>query len=125
LPAPTSRHCLNLEKNPRVAATVQADYSDWRDIQGVQLEGVAIHISSREEKHARRLYGQKFPVVESLASAPAAILLALTKVKWYKVIPHRLYFIDILIKLGHHDEIELFLSQESVLVQRELENPTV
>ncbi|MCM2358980.1 MAG: pyridoxamine 5'-phosphate oxidase family protein [Geobacteraceae bacterium] len=107
LSAPTSRHCMNLAHDPRVAMTIQEDYSDWLDIKGVQLEGVASEISGAEEERARRLYGRKFPVVGLLAQAPAAIVKALAKVRWYKVVPHRLYFIDNSAGLGHRDEVDL------------------
>jgi len=107
LSSPTSRHCLNLVKNPCVAVTIQEDYSDWLEIKGVQIEGVACEISGGEEKKARKLYGQKFHVVGMLAQAPAAIVQALAKVRWYKIVPQRLYFINNLIGLGHRDEIKL------------------
>jgi len=107
LSSPTSRHCLNLTQNPRVAVTIQEDYADWLEIKGVQIEGVASEISGREEEKARRLYGQKFPVVGLLAQAPAAIVKALAQVRWYKIVPKRLYFIDNSIRLGHRDELEL------------------
>ncbi len=63
LSSPTSRHCLNLAENPRVAVTIQEDYADWLEIKGIQIEGVASEISGEEERTARRLYGQKFPIV--------------------------------------------------------------
>lgn len=107
LSSPTSRHCLNLAHDPRVALTIQEDYSDWPDVKGVQIEGVASEISGVEEEKARRLYGQKFPVVGMLAQAPAAIVKAMAKVRWYKVVPHRLYFIDNSAGLGHRDEVDL------------------
>lgn len=107
LSSPTSRHCLNLARDPRVAVTIQEDYPDWPDIKGVQLEGVAAEISGSDEQHARSLYGQKFPVVGKLAQAPAAIVKAMAKVRWYKVAPTRLYFIDNSVGFGRRDEIDL------------------
>ena len=111
LSSPTSRHCLNLVQSPRVAVTIQEDYTDWLEIKGVQIEGVASEISGAEEEKARRLYGQKFPAVGMLAQAPAAIVKALAKVRWYKIVPQRLFFIDNSIGLGHRDEIKLPLSE--------------
>jgi len=106
LSSPTSRHALNLTQNPRVAVTIQEDYADWPEIKGVQLEGIAHEISGEEETTARRLYGKKFPVVGLLAQAPAAIVKALAKVRWYKILPRRVYFIDNSLGLGHRDEID-------------------
>ena len=110
LSAPTSRHSLNLAQNPRVAVTVQEDYADWLEIKGVQIEGVVVELTGAEEGTARRLYGQKFPVVGKLGQAPAAIVKALAKVRWYKIVPQRLYFIDNAVGLGHRDEVDLSLS---------------
>jgi uncharacterized protein YhbP (UPF0306 family) len=107
LSSPNSRHCLNIVQHPQVAATIQEDYSDWLEIKGVQIEGIATEISGEEEDLARKLYGQKFPVVGMLAQAPAAIIKALAKVRWYKIVPQRLFFIDNSLGLGNRDEIEL------------------
>ena len=107
LSSPNSRHCLMFAKNPLVALTIQDDSCDWSGIKGVQMEGIASGISGAEEEKARRLYGEKFPVVGKLAQAPAAIVKALAKVSWYKIVPCRLYFIDNSISLGHRDEIDL------------------
>lgn len=107
LSSPASLHCLNLAQNPRVAVTIQEDYSDWLEIKGVQIEGVASEISGGEERKARKLYGQKFPVVGMLGQAPAAIVQALAKVRWYKIVPQRFYFINNSSGLGHRDEIKL------------------
>ena len=107
LSSPKSRHCLNLAQNPHVAVTIQEDYSDWLEIKGIQIEGIVTEISGEEEDLARKLYGQKFPVVGLLAQAPAAVVKALAKVRWYKIVPARLYFIDNSLGLGNRDEIKL------------------
>lgn len=107
LSSPTSRHCRNLAYEPGVAVTIQEDCADWQDIKGVQIEGVAAEIAGPEEEHARKLYGQKFAVVGKLAQAPAAIVKAMAKVRWYKVIPQRFYFIDNSAGFGQRDEVEL------------------
>ncbi len=91
--------------NARVAVTIQEDYADWPQIKGIQLEGVAEPINGPEEEQARKLYGSKFPVVGKLAQAPAAIVQAMAKVRWYKVVPERLYFIDNSVGFGHRDQI--------------------
>jgi uncharacterized protein YhbP (UPF0306 family) len=109
LSSPHSRHCLNSAKNPLVAVTIQEDYSDWLEIKGIQIEGVVSEISGPEETIARRLYGEKFPVVGTLAQAPAAIVKALAEVSWFKIVPKRLYFIDNSAGLGHREEIDLNL----------------
>ena len=107
LSSPASRHCRNLAGNPRASAAVHEDYTDWREIKGVQMEGIASVLAGEEEETARRVYGAKFPIVGKLEQAPAAIVKALAKVRWYKLMPERLYFIDNSAGFGHRDEIDL------------------
>lgn len=111
LSSPDSRHCLNFARNPLVAVTIQEDYADWLEIKGIQIEGVVSEISGSEETEARRIYGEKFPVVGKLALAPAAIVKALANVRWFKIVPNRLYFIDNSVCLGHREEIDVNLPQ--------------
>lgn len=114
LSAPKSRHCMNLTQSPHVAVTIQEDYRDWLKIKGVQIEGIVTEISGVEENIARELYGKKFPVIGMLAQAPSAIVKALAKVRWYKIVPQRLYFIDNSLGLGNRAEIKLPLSDNEV-----------
>lgn len=107
LSAPKSRHSLNVAAQPRIAATIQEDYADWPRIKGVQLEGIAAELSGDEAKRARKLYGKKYPLVGKPVQAPAAIVAALAKVRWYKLVPERLYFVDNSIAFGHREELAL------------------
>ena len=94
---PDSRHCQNLAANPRVAVTVQEDYHDWRKIKGIQLEGTAILVDSIIEKaKAMAVYARKYPEVIRLFTNPASGLFykAFLKVKFYCVVPQKLFFID-------------------------------
>jgi uncharacterized protein YhbP (UPF0306 family) len=94
---PDSRHCENLAANPRVAVTVQEDYHDWQKIKGIQLEGTAILVDSLIEKaKAMAVYARKYPEVIKLFTNPASGVFykAFLKVKFYCVIPKKLFFID-------------------------------
>ena len=94
---PDSRHCQNLAANPRVAVTVQEDYHDWQKIKGIQLEGTAILVDSIIEKaKAMAVYARKYPEVIRLFTNPASGLFykAFLKVKFYCVVPQKLFFID-------------------------------
>ena len=94
---PDSRHCQNLAANPRVAVTVQEDYHDWRKIKGIQLEGTAILVDSVIEKaKAMAVYARKYPEVIKLFTNPASGVFykAFMKVKFYCVIPEKVFFID-------------------------------
>ena len=94
---PDSRHCQNLAANPRVAVTIQEDYHDWQKIKGIQLEGTATLVDSIIEKaKAMAVYARKYPEVIKLFTNPASGLFykAFLKVKFYCVIPEKLFFID-------------------------------
>jgi uncharacterized protein YhbP (UPF0306 family) len=107
LSSPASRHCRELAARPAAAATIQEDYADWPQIKGVQLEGAVRELRGAQAEHARRLYGEKFPVIRRLAGAPAAIAAAMNKVRWYELTPARLYFVDNAAGFGHRDEVAL------------------
>jgi len=106
LSAATTRHSQNLAQLARAAATVQLDYHDWREIQGVQMEGTVTSLEGAEKMAAIACYSAKFPVIRNVLSQPSDIHRALAKVGWYKLIPERLYFIDNKKGLGHRDEVD-------------------
>jgi uncharacterized protein len=95
--APESRHCQNLAANPRLAVTIQEDYRDWRKIKGIQLEGTVMALEGLAEKaKAMAVYSRKYPEIIKLFTNPASGLFyqAFLKVKFYCIIPERLFFID-------------------------------
>ena len=46
-------------------------------------------------------------MVGKIALAPAAIVKALAKVRWYRVTPRRLFYIDNALGFGHREEVDL------------------
>ena len=100
-----TRHCRNLAQDSRCAATIQEDYSDWPSIKGIQLEGRVSELQGDEEKRAQQLYGEKFPIVGAVAKVPPAIVKALAKVRWFRLVPEHFHFIDNSQGFGHRDEI--------------------
>jgi uncharacterized protein YhbP (UPF0306 family) len=69
--SPESRHCLNLTGNPRVAATIQEDYKDWRLIKGIQLEGrVELVDSVIEKAKAIAVYARNANIRRSSCCSP-------------------------------------------------------
>ena len=107
LSSPTSRHGRNIGGNAKAAATIQEDYSDWREIKGIQLEGQAKRLEGAERAEAEARFGAKFPRLVSPALAPGAIARALRLVAWYQFEPTRVYFVDNSRGFGHRDEIPL------------------
>lgn len=107
LSSPNSRHCRNLAQDSRCAATIHEDYADWREIKGIQVDGRVSELHGDQERRARQIYADKFPLIGRLAGAPQAIVEALNRVRWYRLQPDRFYFIDNSRGFGHRDEIAL------------------
>jgi uncharacterized protein len=108
--APDSRHCQNLAVNPRVAVTIQEDYHDWRKIKGIQLEGrVALVDGVLEKTKAMAIYAAKYPEVIKLFTNPASGLFykAFLKVKFYCVMPDKVFFIDNTQGFGKRQELTI------------------
>lgn len=104
LSAGHTRHAQNLTAVPHIAATIQEDYRDWQQIQGIQLEGKATLLTDVSRETAIGRYFQKYPF---LAQADESMQAALAKINWYVLRPERLFFIDNRLGLGHRDEIAL------------------
>lgn len=107
LSEPTSRHSVDIEKNQMVAVTINEDYKDWREIQGIQLYGHAGRVGSRRERaKALTLYRAKYPFVGKMLLSPK-IARAIARVKFYKVVPRWIRFIDNRVEFGHKKEMTL------------------
>ncbi len=104
LSADHTRHAQNLASNPKVAATIQENYHDWPEIQGIQLSGMVEVLAGKERQVAIALYEQKYPFVKT---ASPAIKKGLQILNWYCLSPDKLYFIDNRKGFGHRDKIDL------------------
>ena len=108
--APESRHCQNLAANQRVAVTIQEDYKDWRRIKGIQLEGrVELVDGVLDKAKAMAVYAIKYPDVIKLFTDPSSGLFhkAFLKVKFYRVVPEKLFFIDNEQGFGKRQELSI------------------
>jgi uncharacterized protein YhbP (UPF0306 family) len=104
LSAGHTRHAQNVTSTGYVAATIQEDYRDWPDIQGLQLSGPVRLLSGAEREQAILIYQQKYPFI---AQADGKMETALARVNWYQLEPDALFFVDNRLGLGHRDEISL------------------
>jgi hypothetical protein len=104
--AASTRHGRNLEADPRAAATIQEDYSDWREIKGLQIEGRVERLADAERPRVASLYADKFPAIRP-DRAPPEIAAALVRIGWYRLVPSRVLFIDNARGLGHREEVPL------------------
>lgn len=107
---PTSRHSINLERNPIVSGTINEDYSNWLKIKGIQLEGKVDCIGGIfENKRIVTAYIKKFPNVADFFVSPKklgeAIARKVSKVRFYRIIPERIFFIDNATGFGDREEL--------------------
>ena len=108
--SPDARHSVNLAANSRVAVTIQEDYQDWRAIKGIQLEGTVILVDGVLEKaKAMAVYARKYADVIQLFTDPSSGVFhkAFLKVKFYRVVPDNVFFIDNEQGFGKRQELKL------------------
>ncbi len=102
-----TRHAQDLAYQSRVAATINQDYNDWRQIRGIQLAGEAAIIVGVEEKaRAMAAYTAKFPFVQSFFLSPKFYPLML-RTKLYRLRPEKIYLLDNSRGFSHREELHL------------------
>ena len=101
--ASSSRHVANIARDPRVACTIHASSTLWRDIRGIQMEGMCSRLPARRSVRAWACYLARFPFVV----ADTLLTAALEKVDIYRITPHWLLWIDNSVSLGHKVEYRL------------------
>ena len=104
LSANHTRHAQNIAATGQVAGTIQEDYRDWPEIQGIQLYGQVRLLSGLAQEEAIRVYQQKYPFI---SQADNKMQSALLRVNWYQLTPLQLFFIDNRLGLGHRDDIPM------------------
>jgi uncharacterized protein YhbP (UPF0306 family) len=105
-----TQHSREIEADPRVAATVAPDYSDFATIRGVQIIGAARRILAADERirHLAELEA-RYPFLEQLAAGPLKLRQAYAKTAVYRLRPARVVLIDNTKGFGHKETLELSL----------------
>ena len=65
-----SKHIQGVLKNNRVSATINQDVSDWMQIKGLQLQGLANKAQEHHRQEILNLYRQKFDSIHQLLDFP-------------------------------------------------------
>jgi len=110
---PDSRHGRNLTREPRVAATIQADGQDWREINGLQIEGTAAVIEGADEAaRVAQLFAERFDFLRELladgdAGGPRELRGPLANSRFYVLRPTWIRSIDNRLAFGHKEELTL------------------
>jgi len=91
-----SRKAQNILRSPAVAYSVDENYRNIMDIQGVQMEGRATLLTDPDQLTlAMKMMIEKFPVMKDLPQNPALV--------FFKIEPTIGYFIDCTVEFGHRD----------------------
>lgn len=113
LSSPESRHSRNLIREPKVAATIQADGQDWQEITGLQIEGTAAEIGgARENARVARLFAERFDFLRALRGdedegVPVALRGPMANSRFYILRPAWIRLIDNSLGFGHKEELTL------------------
>jgi uncharacterized protein YhbP (UPF0306 family) len=103
---PQTRHSMELDADPRVAATVAPDYCDFDVIRGVQIFGEAHRIARASElRLARTLLEARYPSLQRLSDG-SAVKQAYESAALYRLIPSRMLIIDNTRGFGHKDVLD-------------------
>ncbi len=83
-----------LRANTKVSATIDEDYSDWKDIRGVQIYGKAEFQGEKESEKLRAVFEKKFPWMAELGGIPSHHVLV-------RIVPEKIYYMDYSKGVGH------------------------
>ncbi|MBI3600529.1 MAG: pyridoxamine 5'-phosphate oxidase family protein [Nitrospinae bacterium] len=90
---------VNMEKNPKIAMTIDEDEPDWMKLNGLQIEGIAEVLKEKLVPAVFEIYADKFPIIKGFPSNP--------DYRFIKIIPKKMWVIDYKRGLGHRDYLEL------------------
>lgn len=112
LSSPKSLHSRHIDQNPEVAATINKDYDSWLDIKGIQLSGRAECIGGiLQNLKIAKAYVKKFPEVKDFLLSPEvlgpAIAQKVARVRFYRLSPARICFVNNAMGFGHREELVL------------------
>jgi len=107
-----SKHIQDVLKNKRVSATINQDVSDWMQIKGLQLQGVAYKVPEQHRKNILNAYRQKFDSIHELLDLPKTddekkIAKQFNSISLFCFEPHWIRLLDNSLGFGSKEEIEI------------------
>lgn len=101
LSEPKTLHAQHIGMGAMVAATIEENNQDWKNIRGLQIHGFAAPCAGTDEEDlARAIYAARFPFV-----ARAEILAGpLSRARYYQITPAWMRLIDNTLGFGHKEE---------------------
>jgi uncharacterized protein YhbP (UPF0306 family) len=102
-----TRHSREIERNPRVAATIAPDCSDFAAVRGLQIAGHARRVAGDDEmrRHLTVLEA-RFPFLKQLSAAPEKLRQAYARTAVYRLDPTKITLIDNSRGFGHKEAVE-------------------
>ena len=105
---PDAQHSREIETDPRVAATVAPDYSDFANIRGLQITGTARRIVAEDEQTRYLVQMEaRYPFLKRLAEGPTKLREAYARTGIYRLEPIRIVLIDNTKGFGHKETLVL------------------
>ena len=107
-----SKHIQGILKNKRISATINQDVSDWMQIKGLQLQGVAYKVPEQHRKNILNAYRQKFDSIHQLLALPKTddekkIAKQFNSISLFCFEPHWIRLLDNSLGFGSKEEIEI------------------
>ena len=107
-----SKHIQAILKNKKVSATINQDVSDWMQIKGLQLQGVAYKVPEQHRKNILNAYRQKFDSIHELLDLPKTddekkIAKQFNSISLFCFEPHWIRLLDNSLGFGSKEEIEI------------------
>lgn len=84
-----TQHCHNLKRDPSVAAALYPEVGNWRELRGLQIQGLASVVPSDGRESALSLYSIRFPFVDALAEVVAQSEVYRLSPTWVRLIDNR------------------------------------
>jgi uncharacterized protein len=111
---PSSRHSVEIDADSRVAATIATDFSDFPQVQGLQLSGHAVRITDESGRQSARHHLEtRFPFLQAAAPGSAELRAAYERAEFYQLTPDRIVLIDNTRRLGFKQALDLTLDRQS------------
>ena len=105
---PKSRHSQEIERNPRVAATIAPDYTDFAAIRGLQIAGTAVRLTSAGDiLHGTALMLGRYGFLRALVTGHESLRRAFNRGGFYRLQPETITLIDNTVKFGHKETLTI------------------
>lgn len=88
----------NLEKNPKVALTIDEDGADWMKIKGLQVEGEVKVVNEDRLPFVFGIYSEKYPIIKTFPANP--------DYRFVKITPRKVWLLDYSKGFAHRDYLE-------------------